>query len=200
MIQNLIERISFFITVCLLMFIWIILGGCAGSFQARDTVPVDTSITISTYDTAEGDVGVLYDWFVDNNAFIGSEADRVVGAYNEIIRVIQKLRAKTIAGQTDYHRLLYATEDMTDAWEILRPELDQQIEAVKPATRMVDQFAISMWSRLKSDMDALLQANNIRLKAARDGMDEATYEAFKRDAKDIVKTLSPLLKSGIALF
>ena len=176
------------------------LAGCAGSFQAQDTVPVDVSGTITSYEMVEPDVGVLYNWFTENNAFTPDEAASVQSSYDEIIRIIQKLREKTIAGQADYHRLLYATEDMTDAWQRLKPELQKQIDIVKPGTRMVDQFAISMWNRIKSDMDSLLQANNIRLKAARDGMDAATYAAFREDAKSIVKTLSPLLKSGIALF
>ena len=200
MIQNVMEKISFFVTVCLIMLIWLIMGGCAGSFQAQDTVPVDVSGTIISYEMVEPDVGVLYNWFTENNAFTPDEAASVQSSYDEIIRIIQKLREKTIAGQADYHRLLYATEDMTDAWQKLKPELQKQIDIVKPGTRMVDQFAISMWNRIKSDMDTLLQANNIRLKAARDGMDAATYAAFKEDAKSIVKTLSPLLKSGIALF
>ena len=178
----------------------LILSGCAGSFVAQDTVPVDSSITINQYQIVEGDVGILYEWFAENNAFTSNEADSVAGAYNEIIRIIVKLRQKTIAGQTDYHRLLYATEDMTDAWEILRPELDKQVEAMKPVSRQVDQFAIAMWNRIRQDMDTLLQANNLRLKAAKDGMDAATYAAFKEDAKSIVNTLSPLIKSGFALF
>jgi hypothetical protein len=176
------------------------LSGCAGSFQAKDTVPVDASVTVNAYQIVEGDVGVLYDWFAENNAFTPDEAARVNAAYTEIVRVISKLRTKTIAGQVDYHRLLYATEDLTEAWQILWPELNKQIDAVMPATRQVDKFAISMWNRIKMDMDSLLQANNLRLKAARGEMDAATYAAFKEDAKSIVKTLSPLLKSGIALF
>lgn len=202
MVKEIMQKINFFITICVIMLIWFILGGCSASgfFHAQDTVPVDTSITINQYQVAENDVGVLYEWFSENNAFTPDEAARVQGAYDEIIRIIQKLRAKSIAGQADYHRLLYATEDMTAAWQILWPELDKQIEAVKPATRQVDKFAISMWNRIKQDMDTLLQANNIRLKAARGEMDAATYAAFKEDAKSIVNTLSPLIKSGLGLF
>lgn len=46
-------------------------------------------------------------------------------------------------------------------------------------------------------MDDYLQASNLRLKAARDGMDAATYEAFKEDAKGMLKLVTPLLKGGI---
>lgn len=175
------------------------LAGCSSSFKADLNNPVDASINIGQMQTIQSDAGVLYDWFYLNNAFSADEGRKVLGYYDEMIRVMTKLRKKAVAGQVDYHRLLYAVEDLTDAWEDLRPELQIQVDIVaedQPG-RLEDKLAIAMWNRLSADMDSILGSANATLKNAKEGMDEATYAAFKKDAQGIIKTLSPLVKIGM---
>ena len=176
------------------------LVGCSSSFKADLNNPVDASVNIGQMQTIHSDSGVLYDWFLVNNAFSAAEGKVVQGYYDEMIRVMTKLRKKAVAGQVDYHRLLYGVEDLTDAWEDLRPALQQQVDIVASSGdqgRLEDRLAISMWNRLSSDMDSILGSANVTLKNAEKAMDEATYAAFKKDAQGIMKTLSPLVKLGM---
>jgi len=182
-----------------LLLVLLTLSSCAGSFKADLNNPVDAAINIGQMQTIQKDAGVLYDWFMVNNAFSVDEGRKVLGYYDEMIRVMEKLRTKAVAGQVDYHRLLYAVEDLTDAWEDLRPELQMQVDIVgsdQPG-RLEDRLAISMWNRLSNDMDSILGNANATLKNAKGELDAATYAAFKKDAQGIIKTLSPLVKTGL---
>ena len=180
--------------------IMLMLAGCASSFKADLDNPIDASVNIGQLQTIQSDSGVLYDWFLVNNAFSADEGRKVQSYYDEMVRVITKLRKKAVAGQVDYHRLLYGVEDLTDAWEDLRPALQQQVDIVASSGdqgRLEDRLATSMWNRLSADMDSILGSANVTLKNAEKSMDEATYAAFKKDAQGIIKTLSPLVKMGM---
>lgn len=181
----------------------LMLAGCSSSFKADLNNPVDASVNIGQLQTIQSDAGVLFDWFMVNNAFNEDEGRKVMGYYDEMLRVITKLRKKAVAGQVDYHRLLYAVEDLTDAWEDLRPALQQQVDIVASSGdegRLEDRLAISMWNRLSADMDAILGSANATLKNAEGELDAATYAAFKSDAQGIISTLSPLFKMGMGRF
>lgn len=173
-----------------------LLAACPSKFQADLDYEVDASVNIGQMQVIHNDSGVLYDWFYINNAFSESEAALVTSYYDEMVRVMRKLRTKAIAGQVDYHRLLYAVEDLTEAWQKLRPELQVMVNIVQEDPgRLEDRLAIAMWNRLSSDMDSILASANVTLKNARDAADQATYEAFRKDAQSIVKVLSPLVKA-----
>lgn len=197
------RKISEAIVIAVLILMGLILGGCSSSFKADLNNPVDASVNIGQMQTIQSDAGVLYDWFSLNNAFNEDEGRKVQGYYDEMLRVITKLRKKAVAGQVDYHRLLYAVEDLTDAWEDLRPALQQQVDIVASGNdqgRLEDRLAISMWNRLSADMDSILGSSNATLKNAKGELDDATYAAFKDDAQGIISTLSPLFKIGMGRF
>ena len=181
----------------LLLVVLLMVTGCAGQFQADLDYEVDATVSIGQMQIVTADSGVLYDYFEINNAFSQAEAAVVRGYYDEMVRVIAKLRNKAVAGQVSYHRLKYAVEDLTDAWQNLRPELQSMIDIVASgAMSLEDRLAVSMWNRLSSEFDAILASANVTLNRAEDAADAATYAQFKQDAEGIVKILSPLIKAA----
>lgn len=192
------EKVKEKIIITILVLLGVLLGGCQSHFQVGDTVDVSAGIDLGQLQIVESDAGLMYKWFEKNNeAWTDAERAEVAKKYFEMTRLLTKFKEKLIAGNTEYHRMLYFTEDFTDAWLDLRPDLQIIIDIVSPGMILEDELAISTWNKITGGMDLYLQANNIRLKQAKDGMDEATYSAFKDDMKGMVKLLTPLLKTGI---
>lgn len=189
------------------MWLWLIvalmLAGCAGSFQADTEYPVDASLQIGELQQISTDAGVLFDWFWTNNAFSEAEGKVILGYYTDMVRIMEKVRNEAIAGVIDYHRLNIRVGDLTDAWKLLKPELQSQIDIVASdgsSGRLEDRLAIAMWNTLSGDMDNILSSTNIALANARNDMSEATYDAFKKDVKGIMSTFSPMIKMGLGRF
>jgi hypothetical protein len=174
----------------------LLLTGCAGSFQADKNYPVDSGGVTSAYDLMEPEVGILYDYFVGFNAFTAEEERKAEKAYQNMIVAILKIQKKTIAGKTDYHRLLYFLEDMTDYWQDLREVLDSHVKADLPGK---NPFAEALYLRVSRDVDNMLTLVNIRLRQASDDMDGAMYSAFRQDAKNLISSLLPLFQKGLLL-
>ena len=78
--------------LAIIIFTMLFVFGCASQFQADLDYEVDASMNIGSLQIIYNDSGVLYDWFVVNNAFSPSEGKVVIGHYEEMVRVLTKLR------------------------------------------------------------------------------------------------------------
>lgn len=179
------------------IFLAFTITGCGRQFTATD-IKVSAIETRGSLSDLYPDAGLLYDFFTEYNAWTPTEEKMAMGYYSDMIRAIEKLERKIIAGQTDYHRLLYFTEDITDAWEGLRPMLDATVNAMLPTENDTIKYAVGLYRRVKADVDSIISRNNVNLAKARDDLDDATYAAIKEDTVDMVKTLVPFFQKGAA--
>lgn len=170
---------------------WI--SGC--SVQSKPTMSISALETNESVQDLYPDVGILYDYFYEFNTWSPDEEERVQSAYQGMIRAIEKLKRKTIAGKTDYHRLLYFNEDMTEYWEVLREMLNAQTDL---ELLHENKHALALYRRVRADVDAILMRNNIRLQQTVDQMNAETYDAIRGDAIKMIKTMTPLFQKGAA--
>jgi len=178
----------------LIVLLLLVMPGCSTMFQAKRTTPVESVHVTGGYAVIEEEVGLLYDYFRDYNAWTDAEEIQAETAYRGIIGLITKLQKKTVAGKVDYHRLLYFTEDFTEYWEDLKVPLDAHVAAELPGR---NEYAEALYLRIRRDVDNMLELSNVRLRYAEGEMDKATYEQFRTDAQNIIKTISPLIQKGI---
>ena len=179
-----------------ILILCLVLAGCSGTFQQERSKQVGSLQVIGGYTVLERDIGVLYEYFNSYNAFSESEADTALRSYTGIISAIQKLKRKTTAGKTDYYRLLFFVEDVTEYWEDLRAVLNSQVEAGLDDD-LLTRAASALYLNVRDDVDNLLEVANIQLRVAEGEMDAATYAKFRDDAQNIIKAMSPLFQKGI---
>jgi hypothetical protein len=162
----------------------------SGCFGAATTQKVFVGSALQSYQNSEQAIGLLHDYFAEDNTFTASEAKKANAAQSAITGMISRLQGRLIDGSVDYYYLTYFVEDVTAEYVILRDLMDAQAEICANA------YVRALYYGTRADIETLLSSANTLIKQADADIDAANLSELEGYASKFIGKVGPLLSGG----